>query len=397
MPAKIHATYSVSGERLITAEGTIIPQAVRLADGRLLVSYSVGTDSWFAPSGASVSDDDGATWRTTILPMPRVSALGPTGRDRALLLDHYLWRLDDGHFGAYCCEVGPGRGEAGEPFLAEFRLEGALSRHYRPRPQDDPDAFYEPEIPAFYDRVVSQHGAYVGGHIFGRVIELPDAALGLSAYCQMEGNMRRRDRARSDYVGTRPNEGVAEEAADDILWSSLFFRSEDDGRTWQAPSIIGQAKPDFPFDAGVLYSEGFTETGLSRTSDGKIYALMRHGSYMLLWRVVSADGGRTWCEPMCFNYPGVAPSLCLMPNSMLAAAWGRPGMTVGISLDGRGRTWDVLVGVMQDNVQSQKYPWLVPLGENRIMLFYDKRKWDAERRVFYDHGIYCRTIEIHQN
>ena len=144
----------------------------------------------------------------------------------------------------------------------------------------------------------------------------------------------------------------------------------------------------------MLYSEGFTETGLSCTSDGKIYALMRHGSYMLLWGVISSDGGRTWGEPLCFNYPGVAPCLCLMPNGVLAAAWGRPGMTVGFSLDGTGRTWDVLVGVMQDNVPSQKYPWIVPVAQDRIMLFYDRRKWDPTRRVFYDHGIYCRDITV---
>ena len=88
--------------------------------------------------------------------------------------------------------------------------------------------------------------------------------------------------------------------------------------------------------------------------------------------------------------------MCLLPNGMLAAAWGRPGMTVGFSIDGTGSTWDALVGVMQDDVQSQKYPWLVPIGENRVMLFYDKRKWDSERRVFYEHGIYCREITVGQ-
>ena len=71
-------------------------------------------------------------------------------------------------------------------------------------------------------------------------------------------------------------------------------------------------------------------------------------------------------------------------------------MTVGFSLDGTGRTWDALVGVMQDDVPSQKYPWIVPVAEDRIMLFYDRRKWDDERRVFYDHGIYCREITVGQ-
>ncbi|MDP6113183.1 MAG: sialidase family protein [Planctomycetota bacterium] len=385
---------SLSPERLITKDGTIIPQAARLADGRILVCYSVGTDSWFSPSGFSVSED-GFTWRRIDGPMHSVSAIGPSGGEKALLFDQYLWRTAESRYVAFCCEAREALTFA-EPCLAEFHLEGALCKHYIPRPADDPDAFYEPKIPEFYRPVTERYGAQVGGHIFGSIIELPDGAMGLSAYCQMKGNTRRKDTAPSDYVGRRPDEGVADEATDDILWSAIFFRSDDEGRTWHAASTIAEAEVDFPFDAGVLYSEGFTEAGLSCTSEGKVYALVRHGSYMLLWRFISADGGRTWCEPMCFNYPGVAPSMCLLPNGMLAAAWGRPGMTVGFSIDGTGSTWDALVGVMQDDVQSQKYPWLVPIGENRVMLFYDKRKWDSERRVFYEHGIYCREITVGQ-
>jgi len=384
----------MSPERLITTEGTIIPQAVRFAHGRLLVSYNVGTDSWFTPSGAHASEDDGASWSKVTCPMHSVSALGPVGRERALLFDQYLWRVGDDEYAVFCCEAQENGLSFSQPYLAELHLEGALYKPYTPRPIDDPDSFYEPEIPEFYRPVTERYGAQVGGHVFGSVIELPDGALGLSAYCQMKGNVRRKDRAPSDYVGLRPDEGVAEEATDDVLWSAMFFRSEDGGRTWHAASTIAKAEDDFPFDAGVLYSEGFTETGLSCTSDGNIYALLRHGSYMLLWRFISSDGGRSWSEPLCFNYPGVAPSLCLMPNGMLAAAWGRPGLTAGFSLDGTGRTWDLLVGVMQDDVSSQKYPCIVPVAEDRLMVFYDKRKWDADQRVFYDHGIYCREITV---
>ena len=196
------------------------------------------------------------------------------------------------------------------------------------------------------------------------------------------------------YVAPRTDEAVAPEATAQILDSSLFFRSADEGETWQCTSTIGKAAPGKPFDAGMLYSEGFNETGLSCTADGKIYAVMRHGSYMLLWRTISEDGGRSWGQWQCFNYPGVAPSLCLMPNGVLAAAWGRPGMTVGFSLDGTGTTWDALVGVMHDGVPSQKYPWIVPVADDRLMLFYDKRKWDPKRRALYDHGIYCREIAV---
>jgi hypothetical protein len=385
---------SMSPERLITTEGTIIPQAIRFANGNMLVSYSVGQDAWFSPRGAHKSSDNGKTWEKCTPPLPSGETMGVIGPGHALIFESKLWQAGPDEYVAIYNETR----DSGETFLgaklAHIHMEGAIAKPYVARAKDDPDYFYEPEIPEFYDIVTKEHGAVIGGHIFGGVIRLPDGALGMSAYCQMKGNMRRKEADATDYVAMRPDEGVAEEGADDILWSSMFLRSEDDGQTWHTASTILEATNEFPFDAGVLYSEGFTETGLSCTSDGNIYALLRHGSYMLLWAVISSDGGRTWGEPLCFNYPGVAPSLCLMPNGVLASAWGRPGMSVGFSMDGTGRTWDTIVGVMQDDIKSQKYPWIVPIADDRLMLFYDKRKWDQERRVHYDHGIYCREIAI---
>ena len=395
MTDSVHANCSMSPERLITTEGTIIPQAVRFANGNMIVRYSVGGDAWFTPRGAHRSADNGHTWEKCTPPLPSASeTMSAIGPGRALAFDSYLWQTGPDEYVAIYNETRDSGDTFLGPRLAQLHIENVIATPYVPRAHDDPDYFYEPEIPEFYDIVTKEHGAVIGGHVFGRIIRLPDGGLGMSAYCQMKGNMRRKEADIADYVGKRPDDGVAEEATDDVLWSSLFLRSEDDGQTWRAASTIAKTEADFPFDAGVLYSEGFTETGLSCTSDGKIYALMRHGSYMLLWRRVSADGGRTWGEWMCFNYPGVAPSLCLTPNGVLAAAWGRPGMTVGFSLDGTGESWDVLVGVMQDDAASQKYPWIVPIADDRIMLFYDRRKWDAERRVFYDHGIYCREITV---
>ena len=247
-------------------------------------------------------------------------------------------------------------------------------------------------MPAFYEPVTSRHGSIIGGHIFGRVVRLTDNALCVAAYVKMEGNETHRKEPGS-YVKPR-TDGTAPEAEEEVLDSSLLFLSHDEGKNWEYVSAIGKIQPGTPFDGGQIFSEGFNETGLSLTSDGNLYALMRHGSYMLLWRAVSEDGGRSWGPLQAFNYPGVAPSLSLLPNGILAAVWGRPGLTVGFSLDGTGTNWDLLVGIMHDGVLSQKYGWLVATGENRLMLFYDRRKWDPVQRTFYDHGIYCRTIEV---
>jgi len=387
----MHFECSLAEERLVTCEGTIIPQAVRFADGRMIVCYSVGRDAWFAPSGASRSRDGGATWHPVACPLHRVAAMGTVDGDRALFFDQYLFRVRRNKYAAFCSETRDG----GESFMAPrpvtFDLEGAKDKHYAPRPAGDPDSFFEPPVPDFYRAIVGTENPEIGGHIFGRVLRLPDGGLGLSAYCFMEGGLTRQ-RRESAYVSARPDEGVAEEATEEPLSSSLFFRSEDEGSTWRHAGTIGRMEPGKPFDGGQINSEGFNETGLAPTSDGRLFALMRHGSYMLLWWADSDDGGLTWGPIRPLNYPGVAPSVALMPNGVLAAAWGRPGISVGFSLDGTGRAWDALIGVAQDDMPSQKYPWIVPGDNGRLLLFYDKRKWDSERRRFYNHGIYMREI-----
>ncbi len=386
------AGYSLSDEKLITTTGTIIPQALGFANGNMLVCYNMGNDAYFSPFGAHRSRDGGETWEPAECPLNQISAMGSIGPDRAIFLDQYLWKVGPGEYAVFANDTHDAGATFTGPRLATFHLEGAIDQHYRPRPEEDPDYFYEPAVPDFYAPVTSKHGSIIGGHIFGRVVRLPDNALCVSAYIKMEGNETRK-KDPGDYVSPRLD-GTAPEAEEEVLDSSLLFISHDEGQNWEHISTIGKIQPGKPFDGGQLYSEGFNETGLSTTSDGKLYALMRHGSYMLLWRAISADGGKSWSDLQAFNYPGVAPSLALLPNGILAAVWGRPGLTVGFSLDGTGTHWDLLVGIMHDGIPSQKYGWLVPTGENRLMLFYDRRKWDPSQRRFYEHGIYCRTIEV---
>jgi len=389
----MRAECSLSPERLITTEGTIIPQAVRFANGNLIVIYSVGPDAHFAGCGARRSRDNGATWESCECPWYRPSAKGAVADDRALFFDQYLWKTGEDEYRAFYVETGDSGETFSEPKLARFAIENVIPKEYVPRPEDDPDRFVEPEVPEIYRCITEEHGTVLGGYTFGPVLRLPDGALGMACHATLEGNMTRR-RPESRYVRPRSDEGNASEAMEQMLESAIFVRSEDEGQTWECISTIGRARPDRPFDSGQICSEGFNETGMACTSDGNIYALMRHGSYMLLWWTISEDCGRTWSEIQPLNYPGVAPSVTMMPNGILAAAWGRPGMTVGFSLDGTGQSWDVLVGAMDDRDHSQKYAWLVPVADDRLMLFYDRRKWDSDKRKHYNHGIYCREITV---
>jgi hypothetical protein len=404
------ATCELTDERLITREGTIIPCAVRFANGRMVVAYSVGPDAPFSPGAAHRSPDDGQTWEKVECPIPgggsawRTGARGAVGPNRALFFGDYLWKVGENEYVCFYLETLDSGMTFGEPKQARFHVENVLDHAYVPRPHDHPGYIHAPDVPELYHSLTKEHGAILGPRPFGTVLRLPDGALGMSLYGRMKGNLTHRKEevfwGRAP-VAHDPFEGVAEEGKEEILTSSLFFRSEDEGRSWTYASTIGRMEPGRPFDGGRLFSEGFNETGMACTSDGKIYALMRHGSYMLLWWAWSEDNGRTWGGPWGpvnqFNYPGVAPCVTMMPNGVLAAAWGRPGMTVGFSLDGTGLKWDLLVGVMDDGVPSQKYPWIVPIADDRLMLFYDKRRWDSQKQKMYDHGIYCREIALHRD
>lgn len=389
----IRAEYELSDERLITTEGTIIPQAVRFANGNIFLSYHTSNDACFSPVGAHISRDNGRTWAPRKHPLHRQAAAGVVSADHGLIFDQYCFKAGRGEYVAFYSETGDSGETFSGPKLAHIFVDGVMDEEYAPRPKSDPDSFYEPEVPEFYRPVTEKYGAILGLYLWGAVIRLPDGALGMACHAKMQGNMTRTPR-QSSYVAPRRNDGTAPEAEKEVLESSHFLRSEDGGATWHCAGTIGRVRPGRPFDAGQLFSEGFNETGLVCTREGKLHAIMRHGSLMLLWYATSADGGRTWSDIMPMNHPGVAPCMAMMPGGVLAAAWGRPGLTVAFSLDGTGRAWDLLGGVMTAEVQSQNYPWIVPVATDRIMLFYDKRKWDPTKRLFYDHGIYCREAVV---
>lgn len=388
------AILKVGKEELVSKKGTIIPHALRFENDTILVTYHTGNDTLFTSYGASISYDNGVTW-DEIPEINRASAMGISGSGRALLLDQALWRTGKGEY----CVLTKETNNSAKSFIsrtAKFYLDDAVDKEYVPRSENDPDYSCEPAIPEQYRSITDKHGAFIGGHLFGHIIRLADGALGVSAYCLVKGNMTR-PMAEKNHVGKPADQANAPEATDKTLFSSIFFRSNDEGNTWHRAGTIGKVLPGKPFDAGILHSEGFTETDVVQTSDNRIYAMMRHGSYMLLWWTFSNDGGYTWTEPICHTCCGVAPNLVKMPNSMVAGTWGRPGLTVGLNLDGTAQNWDIMTTIFDDRVQSQKYPWLVPVAQNKLLLFYDRRKWDSANKKIYDHGIFCRMIEISQN
>lgn len=361
-------TISISSERLITKIGTIIPQAINFPNGNIVVFYHVGNDAYFTKSGAHISKDNGRTWAKITCPLHRVSAIGVLGTKEAIIFDQYLWKAGENNYLVYASRTYDSGLTFTKPELMHFHPGlNIICTNYQANKRDHPDYYQKPEIPKFYHDVVNAYGAILGGYVFGRVIKLSDCSFRVSAYCDFRESRK-------------------------LMNHALCFKSTNQ-TDWKAISHIGTPNK-LPFDWGKLYSEGFNETAICVNKNGVLYALMRHGSYMMLYQSTSRDGGHTWTDTKMFNYPGVAPSVCRLRNGPMVAAWGRPGLSVGFSLDGQGQHWDAIAGILNEDEHSWKYPWIVPISNNSVLLFYDRATWSQKRKRIVNHGIYCREVAI---
>lgn len=158
---------------------------------------------------------------------------------------------------------------------------------------------------------------------------------------------------------------------------SGFLQSTDGGRTWSLRSVI---------PLGSL--PGTNEIGWSRTSDGRLVAIVRTtDANPYLEQTYSDDDGKTWATPTDLvdkdgaRIHGIYPDLLLQPNGTLLMTTGRPDVRMYVSYDGTGKSWDV-----QDTVFAN-YPStgnngrydgtsgnndLESVSADRSILFYDQ-------------------------
>jgi len=381
-PTSAHLT--VTDEELITRDGTIIPQALRFDDGAMLLHYHVGFDAAFEPVGMSRSDDKAKSWQRAEPPLHRVAACGQIGPTEAIFFDDNLVHVAGDEYAVlYNRTTDAGRTFTGVAAARCF-IPNLIHKPYHA----DPANPFFPPITDWYRNRLPENPS-IGGNMFGRIIRLSDNSLATVCYGSQHGNLKKRRKQ-----GQPASEGIAEQVDAGESNSAILLRSEDHGQTWHAVSVCGKLEPNKPFDGGFLYSEGFNETALIETAPGELFVIMRHGSYHLLWTNRSTDFGKSWQGIAMLNHAGVAPSMTRLGNGALAAAWGRPGLTVAFSLDGSGRYWDVATELMRGDEASQRYPWLTPLDDNTVMVFYDRRTWDKPHPRYINHGIYARRITI---
>lgn len=273
----------------ITGAGQLVA-----AGKRLLLFYPNHPDDFGGSggSGASVSEDGGATWQAQ-----------PDDWPLAKMVDVWADRLRNGDLMAFGIRWVPDpkkRGELTTKDVPPDAYEIAISKDEGRTWQAGPAAI---ECPAEFGGI-----ARPLPHIF----EDEKGALFMPAYAWGKGGNH-----------------------------ALLLTSTDRGRRWTVRSSITTAAA--MVKAGAPVTTPWLETTVSPTPSGDWLAIVRTGSsaQASLVSVRSVDRGRTWSAPLKLPAAGKLPTLQLLPNGLLAllTAHTKNHCRLYLSADGSGREW----------------------------------------------------------
>ena len=148
-----------------------------------------------------------------------------------------------------------------------------------------------------------------------------------------------------------------------------------------------------------------TEPVLERLENGDFICVMRTGSYRPMLKSYSSNNGATWSVPEFLGVDGVDPSLQLMSNGILACTFGRPGVWVMFSKDGRGRYWHKKTSLWDSGLKQERsccYTSILEVGPGKLMAFYSApaepedmammTPWDPKQIM--QSNIWCAIIEV---
>ncbi len=179
-----------------------------------------------------------------------------------------------------------------------------------------------------------------------------------------------------------PLYGSDSPSGDDAGDCAYILRSDDNGRTWDRPSLI---------------ADGYNETALLSTGDGVLVAAMRsvhEGGLISVCR--STDGGDTWDAPLEVTGGREHPAdLTLLSNDWILMVYGVRhdpfGVQARVSKDG-GRRWSGPMIVCDDLGDSDLgYPSTVRLGERLVTACYcAPGAWNAPD--YLGQGAFARAL-----
>ncbi len=149
--------------------------------------------------------------------------------------------------------------------------------------------------------------------------------------------------------------------------SIFFFKSADNGRTWD---LISQIMTDDKIENP---AEGVCEPEMTVMPDGSFVMLIRTGSNNPSYIVRSADGGKTWSDPVKFDDIGVLPQILSLKCGVTLASYGRPTMRFAATADPDGASWTQLdVPMTGGPGTSCYYTDLLPLdGTSALWIYTD--------------------------
>jgi len=172
---------------------------------------------------------------------------------------------------------------------------------------------------------------------------------------------------------------------------SYCLKSSDGGKTWRFFSVIAR-DDNHPL-------AGYTEPFVSVLPDGSLLAVLRTECAKTgpMYRTRSTNGGKTWASPEKLWPFGVLPQLLTLDNGVTVLAFGRPGVHLLFSKDGKGEEWNHPVHLVVESFEgtgidgegygfqpgedprgrpkqtrTSGYTSLLATGPNRFIIAYDQ-------------------------
>jgi hypothetical protein len=179
------------------------------------------------------------------------------------------------------------------------------------------------------------------------------------------------------------------------------YKTTDKGENWCLLSDIPYPKLEQKGDKDV---DGFSEPVLTELSDGSLLCVIRSTEWLdnkPMYKSISKDGGLTWSEPLAFTSNGCAPRLLKLKNGVAVLTYGRPGVQLRFSIDGKANEWTNPIEMMNfvdaegniDLLTSCGYSSIIEAGDNSFFLVYSEFK-DKESNVLYKKEIKFRKVTI---
>lgn len=375
------------------------PKAGRHPDGRIFVRWHMGHDApedFGKDGGWAVSEDEGETWKPfDVSTEPIAQALTGTVMANGEYIQYYMPKntpLDEKAHEELSKLVLVDENEPKAPFdfdrvPVDKIPDKYICKKYRYYVTTDNVTkveIREAETPDFPDRTVIMTKENLANPTpYCRPKLAPDGSIWQPVYLpNYDGRTGKYSRRHACF----------------------FLRSTDNGKTFHFMSKIVHTLPyDEEWDK---VKEGFSEPDIGFMPDGSMICLLRTGFFVPSYIARSDDGGRTWSEPVKFDYCGTYPHLHTFPNGITIASYGRPGLYIRATDDPSGMKWDDPITIIP-RVYGKDFrdlevkvndigcfnPEIVAINDHELLLVYsDSRYKDSEG--FIHKSIRCRKISV---